>query len=113
MYPLDSIARVCDKQICNYEKRENALGEKNQSLPYTRRGESNTQALVRCVSKLFHETQYCCSQELITYLKEVCVLPEQTSSDSVIYYRFVGNRFHVYFFNSGLLYLYEKSSVRN
>ena len=95
MHPLDSMAKSCEKEIKIYES--SVTGMPMGTVPFTHRGESLTQATVRVVSKLFHSTQYF-SENLQAYLTRV--------EGAKTYYRFVGNRFHVYFLSSGLLFSY-------
>lgn len=108
MHPLDSIAKVCDKAVKQFELKEFAERqfEKSGSLPYTNRGESITQALVRLTGKLFHS----CNRDLTEYLKMKDKIDKRQGSGSV-YYQFVGNRFHIYFLSSGKLCHLSKSIV--
>ena len=94
MHPLDTIARESDKIIKH--KETGALTSKQ--FPFTHKQESVTQATVRTFVKLFHTTQYL-NEDIITYISQ--------RFKDFRYYRFVGNRFHVYFLNSGLLYSYR------
>lgn len=109
MHPLDSFAKDCEKMIKHFEAKMAIDSKKTSSrYPFVHRGESNTQALVRTVAKLFHDTKYNCDRELVKYLKMKGAVPDKSTSNSVVYYRFVGNRFHVYFLSSGLLYTYRE-----
>lgn len=110
MHPLDTIAKDCDKVLCNFEK-QCGLPEKKKAgqYPFTHRGESDTQALVCTSSKIFHEGQYACGKEFIEHVKTAGIAAcEKDTGKSVIYYRFVGNRFHILFLLCGLLYHYRK-----
>ena len=105
MHPLDSMAKGCEKVVKQYEISQKEFDQSNKKMPYLHRGESFTQGLIRIVSKIFHNTQYSCNREHVKYLKDL----EVTScyeKKAVLYHRFVGNRFHIYFLNAGLLYLY-------
>ena len=105
MHPLDTIARECEKVIRTHDA---TLPISNGLQPFTKGGESNTQALVRCVGKLFHDPACGCGAELTKYLK----MNNFSTSDNddlqkkTLFPRFVGNRFHVYFLDAGLVYLY-------
>ena len=110
MHPLDGMAKECEKVIRAFEMRENISDlKKNDTYPFMHRAESNTQATVRCTAKLFYDTQFNCDENLVTHLKMQGVVPAETANRSVVYHRFVGNRFHVYFLNSDLLYHYNNA----
>lgn len=98
MHPLDSMAKHCDKAV---REHENEADQPSGTLPFHHRGESLTQATVRVFAKLFHNTKYY-QEDLHTYLA-------QTYGTGTLYYRFVGNRFHVFFLSSGMLFSYVKS----
>ena len=80
---------------------------KSGGYPYEHRGESLTQATVRTAAKLFHDTAFNCDQELVSHLKAQGAVPHEKLNYNVVYYRFVGNRFHVYFLRAGLLFAYS------
>ena len=108
MHPLDTMAKDCDKTIKSFEVSSNIKDMKiADKYPYTKRGESETQATIRCTSKLFHDPQYNCAKTLRLHLKNTGSVTAETENRSVVFHRFVGNRFHIYFLNSGLLYHYN------
>ena len=106
MHPLDSMAKECEQVVFNFEQSNKICDTKNPKLkyPFLNRGESNTKALVRTTAKLFYDLQYNCDKELVSYLQS-----RDVANNSVVYHRFVGNRFHIYFLDSALLYHYKDS----
>lgn len=112
MHPLDTFAKDCDKAVKHFEVDIDLVGKrKGARYPYSHRNESSTQALVRTSAKLFHDTQYNCDQELVKHLKNENVVPTEEKGHTVIYPRFVGNRFHIYFLCSGVLFHYANNIV--
>ena len=112
MHPLDSMAKDCEKVIKSYEESVSINDQKSKgNYPFQHRGESNTQALVRTSAKLYHDAKFNCSHALSCYLKSVNAVPEADKKKSVLFHRFVGNRFHVYFLSSGCLYHYREALV--
>ena len=106
MHPLDSFAKEAEKIIKCHEKDCNLTQDRgNCTYPFQHRGESLTQATIRTASKHFHDTQYHC-EELVCHLKSQGAVPQESQNRSVVYYRFIGNRFHIYFLNAGLLFAY-------
>ena len=105
MHPLDTMAKDCEKIIKQFESNRNINKIHSMKMPYMYRGESMTQALIRVVSKLFHSTQYSCSGQLKSYLTQEGV-STKFEKQSIQYHHFVGNRFHIYFLNAGLLFHY-------
>ena len=102
MHPLDSIAKACEKVIKLNEDSVSINDKKTKgNYPFQHRAESNTQALVRTTAKLFHDNKYSC-----VHLKSLGAVPQEDGKKSVLYHRFVGNRFHIYFLSSGCLYHY-------
>lgn len=100
MHPLDSMAKSCDLKVAEFERETSEPQTPGQQLPFRHRGESHTQATVRLVAKMFHNTKYF-AEDLHTYLSEIF-------GTGTLYYRFVGNRFHIYFLSSGMLFCYIK-----
>ena len=107
MHPLDALAKACDKTLKSEE--DHLLGKSAQTgaQPFLHGNESHTQALVRATSKLFHNTKYNCRAELSANLRTRNCIPPEDALKSVLFHRFVGNRFHVYFLNCALLYHYS------
>ena len=109
MHPLDACAKECEKTVKGYEQRMNIGAEKAKGVyPFQHRGESIAQSLVRVSAKIFHDTQYSCGEELAAFVRQRGAVEDDTGVDSkqIMYYRFIGNRFHIYFLCSGLLYHY-------
>ena len=112
MHPLDSIAKACEKVIKLNEDSISINDKKTKgNYPFQHRGESNTQALVRTTAKLFHDNKYSCVHELTVHLKSLGAVPQEDGKKSVLYHRFVGNRFHIYFLSSGCLYHYRNALI--
>ena len=110
MHPLDGMAKECEKAIKSFEEEMKiSENKKTEKYPYQHRAESNTQATVRCASKLFYDPQFNCEENLVAHLKSKGQVPGETSNSNIVFYRFVGNRFHIYFLDSGLLFHYTKS----
>ena len=82
-----------------------SINEQNSKGYYSfqHRGESNTHALVRTSCKLYHDPKYNCSHALTCCLKSADAIPETDKKKSVLFHRFVGNRFHIYFLSGGYL----------
>ena len=59
--------------------------------------------------KQFHDAQFNCDQGLVFFLKREGAVPHECQERSVIYYRFIGNRFHIYFLSADLLLTYALS----
>ena len=97
MHPLDTIGKHCDRIIKEIEDQAQ-MNINKKDFPFTHRNESITQATVRTFAKLFHSTQYF-NEDIKTYLSD-------HFRKEALYYRFVGNRFHVFFLNSGILFSY-------
>ena len=107
MHPLDSIAKACEKVIKLNDDSVSINDKKPKgNYPFQYRGESNTQALVRTTAKLFHDNKYSC-----VHLKSLGAVPQEDGKKSVLYRRFVGNRFHIYFLSSGCLYHYRNALI--
>jgi len=103
MHPLDSMAKEYEKVVKAFEDHINLNDKKtNGPCPYPFRGKSNTQATTRCTANLFYDPKFNCSDFLVRHLKTKGSIPAEYQNRSVVY-RFVGNRFHIYFLNSGLL----------
>lgn len=96
MHPLDTMSKDCDKAVKNFE----AVVEHpiTGTQLYKNRSESVSQALVRNMTKLFHNTKYY-NEDLHTHLS-------LKFGNENLYYRFVGSRFHLYFLCSGMLFTY-------
>ena len=110
MHPLDAMAKSCEKVVKLYADSVSINDRKSKgSYPFQHRGESNTQALVRTTGRLFHDNKYSCAHELKVHLKSLGAVPREDEKKSVLYHRFVGNRFHIYFLSSGCLYHYRKA----
>ena len=110
MHPLDGMAKECEKVIKSFEEEMKiSENKKTEKYPYQHRAESNSQATVRCASKLFYDPQFNCEENLVAHLKSKGQVPGETSNSNIVFHRFVGNRFHIYFLDSGLLYHYTKS----
>lgn len=106
IHPLDTIARDCDKHVREYET-DISFTEKRPkgNYPFIHRTESHTQALIRTAGKIFHDTAYSCSHEFACFLSnKPGATDHNLAADRVVYHRYVGNRFHVMFLNSGILY---------
>lgn len=109
MHPLDAFHNDCHKVLHHHEK-ESGVSQKKTSgqYPFVHRDESETQALIRTTSKIFHEGQCACGKEFIHHVREAgTAAGEKDSKKSVLYYRFVGNRFHISFLLCGMLYHYR------
>ena len=104
MHPLDSMAKECEKVVKAFDDHINLNDEKTKF-----RGESNTQATTRCTAKLFYDPKFNCSEFLVRHLKPKGSVPAEYQNKSVVYHCFVGNHFHIYFLNSGLLYHFRTS----
>ena len=112
MHPLDAIAKACEKVVKVHEDSVSINDKKTKgNYPFQHRGESNTQALVRTTAKLFHDNKYSCVHELTVHLKTFGAVPQEDEKKSVLYHRFVGNRFHIYFLSSGCLYHYRNALI--
>ena len=108
MHPVDGMVKECEKVIKSFEVANNIHDlKKSDKYPSTLRTESNTKELLRCADKLFHDPLYNCADLLREYLKVTGILTAETQNRSVVYNRYIGNRFHLYFVNSGLLYHYH------
>ena len=109
MHPLDALKHDCNKVLQNYEKHDELCKKKTAGqYPYSHRGECETQALIRTASKIFHEGQYACGKDFIHHVKSAGIAAgEKENGKSVLYYRFVGNRFHISFLLCGMLYHYR------
>ena len=111
LHPLDAMAKECSRQIKSYENASNVeWNSSKKKYPYAHHGESNTEALIHTISKLFYDVQFNCNSELLAHLKVADVVLKPSAS--VVYYRFVGNRFHILFLNAGLLYHYRNTLVQ-
>lgn len=97
MHPLDTMAKQCNAIV--RETETNTLKDIKGVFPFKHRAESMTQATVRTTTKLFHSTQYF-SETLHSYLAS-------KFGPGGLYYRYVGNRFHIFFLSSGMLYCYK------
>lgn len=107
IHPLDTIAKDSEKRIIEAEKDMVPLPP--NVILFKRRGESDTQALIKNTGKLFYNDATGCCNDLTAYIKENLALPEGESRDliqSKLYHRFVGNRFHIYFLDAGLVDYY-------
>ena len=110
MHPLDTMAKSCEKVVKTYEESVSINNQKKKAqYPFQHRGESNTQALVRTSAKLFHDNKYSCAHELNVHLKSLQAHGDEKKS--ILFPRFVGNRFHIYFLSSGYLYHYRTSLI--
>ena len=110
MHPLDGMAKQCEKVVKSFEEEMKVHEKKKtEKYPFQHRAESNTQATVRCASKLFYDPQFNCGENLIAHLKAKGKVPHEISNGNTVYHRFVGNRFHIFFLDSGLLYHYTNS----
>ncbi len=92
MHPLDTIHKQTEKRIKQHEltmKKGNA----DKSMPYTHRGESSTQALLRAIDKVLHCSASGLPKELPQHLRNKGFLGGQNSS---LYPRWVGNRFNLF-----------------
>ena len=112
IHPLDTFAKDCEKKVFMFEKERN-FQDPGMKL-YKRASESYTQALERAVDKLFHNDQYnTYGKDLSRHLRDKLVLPDNEVSDGgnskVLYHRWVGSRFHVYFLDAGLIYFYRNT----
>lgn len=109
IHPLDTIGKESEKCIRQVEKEMTPI-PLNVML-FKCRGESDTQALIKNTGKLFYNDATGCCKDLTAYIKEKLVLPEVESKDyiqSKLYHRFVGNRFHIYFLDAGLVDYYSE-----
>ena len=102
VHPLDTIHKQSDKFVKAHELT--LTFEKDGKYPFQKGGESKTQATLRCVDKLFHDSAAGLPKELPHYLKSKGVKGGENSS---LYPRWVGNRFNIFFVNAGLLYQYN------
>ena len=110
MHPVDGMAKECEKVIKSFEVTNNIKDlKKSDKYPFTLRTESDTKGLLRCADKLFHDPLYNCADLLREHLKVTGIPTAETQNRSVVYNRYIGNRFHLYFLNSGLLYHYNTS----
>ena len=106
------MAKDCDKTIKSFEVSSNIKDMKiADKYPYTNRGESETQATIRCTSKLFHDPQYNCAKTLRLHLKNTGSVTAETENRSVVFHHFVGNHFHIYFLNRAGCAAYNNSST--
>lgn len=101
-HPLDTIHKSCDKFVKAHELTLEF--PEGKQLPYQKGGESKTQATLRCVDKLFHDSGCGLPKELPHYLKSRGI---KGGENTVLYPRWVGNRFNIYFVNAGLYYMYD------
>ena len=98
------MAKECDQVVKAFEDHIDLNDKKtNGPCPYPFRGKSNTQATTRCTANLFYDPKFNCSDFLVRHLKTKSSVSAEYHNRSVVYHRFVGNRFHIYFLNSGLL----------
>ena len=67
MHPLDTIHSDVEKMIKQYELTHGM--DKDQKMPFTHRGESKTQAVIRAVDKLFHNDGCGLPKELPPHIK--------------------------------------------
>ena len=102
MHPLDSIHKQCDKFIRGHENTIDF--DPHRKYPYQKSGESKTQATLRAVDKLFHNSGCGLPKELPQFLKSKGI---KGGNNHSLYPRWVGNRFNIYFVNAGLLYMYD------
>ena len=112
MHPLDSIAKECEKSVQRFEEKVGINAKKSSgNYPFIHHGESNSQAVIRTTSKLFHDTKFNCSTELSSYLRSKGAVPREDANKTILYYRFVGNRFHILFLSSACLFHYRTAIV--
>ena len=97
MHPLDSIHKNCDKFVTAHEHTLNI--DKTRKLPYQKGGENMTQATLRSIGKLFHDSDSGLPKDLSHFLKSKGI---KRGHNSALYPRLVGNRFNIYFVNKGL-----------
>lgn len=105
MHPLDSFHKVCEKVL---KEKENVPKDKYTQNPYTHRGESMTQAFIRCVSKLFHDVSVAVGQDLINYLRSTGF---QTRKENP-FQRWVGSKFNILFESAKTAYVYSPSILQ-
>ena len=87
--------------VKEYELTLDINGDAKQTnMPYTHRGESMTQALLRALDRVMHCSASGLSKEMPHYL--------QSKGLSGAYPRWVGNRFNIFFVNAGLLFMYKE-----
>ena len=103
VHPLDTIHKQSDKFVKAHELTQKF--EKDGKYPFQKGGESKTQATLRCIDKLFHDSGSGLPKELPHYLKSKGIKGGENSS---LYPRWVGNRFNIFFVNAGLLYQYNE-----
>ncbi|KAG1675727.1 hypothetical protein GQR58_014553 [Nymphon striatum] len=107
VHPLDTIGKESEKCVLQAEKEMEALP--NNVLLFKRSGESDTQALIKNTGKLFYNDATGCCKDLTAFIKEKLELPESEGNiRSKLFHRFVGNRFHIYFLDAGLVDYYTQ-----
>ena len=96
LHPPDTFEKRCDK-VLKDDKEDERLKKLYSTLPYQHRGESMTQALMRCFEKLFHGNDINIGQDLTNYFRGLGfkTTPQQ----------WVGNKFNL-LFQSGKLRIF-------
>lgn len=97
MHPLDSFQKECDKAIKKLEHPN--LQKKYVNAPFPHRGESMTQALIRCIDKLFHDQSIAIGEDLRNFLR--------SCGHDGKFLRWVGNKFNILFNNAYSAFLYK------
>ena len=105
VHPLDTMARDSEKAIQEIET--GCAIEKPKDL-FINRKESITQGIIRGIGKLWYNDKFGLIQELTAHFN---ALSDIEATSKKFFHRFVGNRFHIYFLDAGLLYAYKDSYV--
>ncbi len=65
MHPLGSFYHACEKVVKEFDETANTANNlTTKQMPYKKGSESETQALLRAINKLFHNLGTCCGKEL-------------------------------------------------
>ena len=109
MHPLDAFYHACEKAIRSEEKNKEEQ-KTNQQMPFKKGSESNTHALLRAVDKLFHDLGCGCGKDLSEFLRSKGFNnTDEIHDKTAAYFRFVGNRFNIYFIDAMLAFSYSNA----
>ena len=103
VHPLDTIQQQCSIAVKTFE--QTLTKETNGPQPFKHRGESESQALIRAVDKLFHDSGSGLPRDLPVFLKDQGF---GGGEQSTLHPRWVGNHFNILFRCGGLLYMYHE-----
>ena len=110
MHPLDSFQKSSNKIL---GEEEDIDQKKYSHMPYTHRGESMTQALIRLVDKLFHDQSIAIGADLSTYLQNMGFSSSHNQMETGrMFLRWVGNKFNVLYTNASYVSQYAPHIVQ-